>query len=334
MSTNKNMWMVRAGEGGYLFEEFKDKNVVAIGWNDVGDLSKVTSLDALKELYRREEAEEEEKEGKINASCGMLRRFKDEIHKGDYVVTYNPESRQYLIGEVTGEYAFNTKLLQYYHTHSVRWHEKVVDRDALSTSTRNSLGAISTIFEVKDEAKEEMLKVLQGNNYAPEVDQQEDVVGDTLKDDIANRAQESIKDKVVKLDWEEMQQLVAGLLRGMGYKTMVSPKGPDRGRDVQASPDGLGLEDPKIIVQVKHRSGQMGSEVVRSFITSVGHSAKGLYVSTGGFSKDARLEAERSQTPVTLVDIDLLVSLLIQYYDMLDSDTRALLPLVKIYWPA
>ena len=106
----------------------------------------------------------------------MLRRFKDEIHKGDYVVTYNPESRQYLIGEVTGEYAFNTKLLEYYHTHSVRWHEKVVDRDALSTSTRNSLGAISTIFEIKDEAKEEMLKVLQGDNYAPEVDQQEDVV--------------------------------------------------------------------------------------------------------------------------------------------------------------
>ena len=42
MSTNRNMWMVRAGEGGYPFEEFKDKNVVAIGWNDVGDLSKVT----------------------------------------------------------------------------------------------------------------------------------------------------------------------------------------------------------------------------------------------------------------------------------------------------
>ena len=333
MSTNKNMWMVRS-EGGDLFEEFKNKNVVALGWNDMGDLSKVTSLDELKELYRRQEAEEDEKEGKVNASCGMLRRFKDEIHKGDYVVTYNPETRKYLVGEVTGEYAFNTKLLEYHHTHSVRWHEKEVDRDALSASTRKSLGAISTIFTVDVEAQAELLKVLETDNHAPQPPEQEDVVADTTKDDIVNQAQESIKDKVVKLDWEEMQQLVAGLLRGMGYKTMVSPQGPDRGRDVQASPDGLGLEDPKIIVQVKHRSGQMGSEEVRSFITSVGHSAKGLYVSTGGFSKDARLEAERSPTPVTLVDIDLLVSLLIQYYDKLDSDTRALLPLVKIYWTA
>jgi restriction system protein len=334
MSVNKNMWMVRAGEGGYLFEDFKTKNVVAIGWNDVGDLSNVTSLDELKELYRREEAQAEEKEGKVNASCGMLRRFKDEIRKGDYVVTYNPETRRYLVGTVTGDYAFNLKLLEYYHTHSVRWHDNEVDRDALSPSTRNTLGAISTIFAVSDDAQVEILKVLEGDNHVHDVNEKEDVVRDTIKDDIVNQAQESIKDKVVKLDWDEMQQLVAGLLRGMGYKTMVSPAGPDRGRDVQASPDGLGLEDPKIIVQVKHRSGQMGSQEVRSFITGVGHGAKGLYVSTGGFSKDARYEAERSQTPLTLVDVDLLVSLLIQYYDQLDSDTRALVPLVKIYWPA
>jgi hypothetical protein len=42
----------------------------------------------------------------------------------------------------------------------------------------------------------------------------------------------------------------------------------------------------------------------------------------------------RSQTPVKPVDIDLLVSLLIQYYDKLDSDTCALISLVKVYGPA
>ena len=52
------------------------------------------------------------------------------------------------------------------------------------------------------------------------------------------------------------------------------------------------------------------------------------------FSKDAKYEAERSTTPITLIDIDMLVGLLIQYYDNLDMDTRSLIPLVKIYWPA
>ena len=27
------MWMVRAGEGGFLFEEFRASSYVAIGWN-------------------------------------------------------------------------------------------------------------------------------------------------------------------------------------------------------------------------------------------------------------------------------------------------------------
>ena len=174
----------------------------------------------------------------------------------------------------------------------------------------------------------------RGGTQVAENPEQEKTELTTIKEDVALKAQEFIKDKLIALDWDEMQELIAGLLRGMGYKTIVSPKGADRGRDIQASPDGLGLEDPRIVVEVKHRSGQMGSKEVRSFITGVGHGSKGLYVSTGGFSKDAKYEAERSTTPITLIDMDMLVGLLIQYYDNLDMDTRSLIPLVKIYWPA
>ena len=55
--------------------------------------------------------------------------------------------------------------------------------------------------------------------------------------------------------------------------------------------------------------------------------------STGGFAKDARYEAERANIPVALLDLDELVSLLIQNYPSLDAETRALVPLVPIYWP-
>ena len=34
----KNMWMVRAGEGAFLIDDFKRKNYVAIGWNELDDL--------------------------------------------------------------------------------------------------------------------------------------------------------------------------------------------------------------------------------------------------------------------------------------------------------
>jgi predicted Mrr-cat superfamily restriction endonuclease len=44
-----------------------------------------------------------------------------------------------------------------------------------------------------------------------------------------------------------MQELVAGILRAMGYKTLVSPAGADRGKDIIASPDGFGFEPPRIV---------------------------------------------------------------------------------------
>lgn len=56
-----------------------------------------------------------------------------------------------------------------------------------------------------------------------------------------------------------MQDLVAGLLRAMGYKTRVSPSGPDRGKDIVASPDGFGFESPRIVVEVKHRQGAIAA---------------------------------------------------------------------------
>ena len=45
-----NVWMVRAGEGGYLIDEFT-RGYVGIGWNKLGDLSSLGSQDDLHELY-------------------------------------------------------------------------------------------------------------------------------------------------------------------------------------------------------------------------------------------------------------------------------------------
>lgn len=53
---------------------------------------------------------------------------------------------------------------------------------------------------------------------------------DEIKDDVIGRAHEFIKDKLINLSWEMMQDFVAGLLRAMGYITKVSDKGPDRGK--------------------------------------------------------------------------------------------------------
>lgn len=114
---------------------------------------------------------------------------------------------------------------------------------------------------------------------------------------------EPIKDRVSQLSWEDMERLVAGMLKATGYCARVTPKGPDGGRDVVASPYTLGLEFPRIVAEVKHRKGAMGTSAVRSFIGELRAGDRRSYVSAGDFAKEARYEADRANVPVRLLDL-------------------------------
>lgn len=326
------LWMVRAGEDAFLIDDFKNKDIIAIGWINDEDLSKLTTSETIKKKVQ--EIYPEFNEGHILTTARQINIFISDIKIGDKIISYNPDSREYLIGEVISNYEYNPSFSEYHHIRKVKWLGKV-SRDVLSTETKNTLGSLLTIFRIGIEAQEEIFGFLSGKKReeVKETIQFEEEKLDTYKEDIINRAHEFIKDAVLKLDWEDMQKLVAGVLRSMGYKTKISALGSDRGRDVIASPDGLGLEEPNIIIEVKHRKGQMGAPEIRSFIGGLRSGMKGIYVSTGGFSKEAQYEAERSSIPMSLVDSDLLVRLIIENYEKFDVETRILIPLTKIYWP-
>ena len=51
------------------------------------------------------------------------------------------------------------------------------------------------------------------------------------------------------------------------------------------------------------------------------------------FSREARYEADRSRVPLTLLAMPDLRELLVNHYEDLDPETRALVPLKKVYWP-
>lgn len=328
------MWMVRAEVGGRLFDEFKTKSLVAIGWSELGDLGPLqTRADFAKAV---ELTYPENRPGQTAVAAGQLYRFVREFKPGDRVLTYGPAQRVYRVGSILGEYEFSPATLPGNpNVRRVRW-DGEVGRDRLSVSARNSLGAISTIFLVPDEVQEEIERLLRERSsdvQAAPPEQQQAEVDDLLRD-VQSKAFEFIKDKIGALDWQDLQELVAGLLRAMGYKTRVSPMGADRGKDIVASPDGFGFESPRIVVEVKHRTGTpMGSQEIRGFLGGRHKDDKGLYVSTGGFSKDARYEAERASIPLALMDLDELVMAILDHYEKLDADAQRLIPLRKVYWP-
>lgn len=150
-------------------------------------------------------------------------------------------------------------------------------------------------------------------------------------------AQQQIREIIAAINAYEFQDLVADLLKAMGYFIYwVAPPGKDGGIDIIAYSDPLGANGPRVKVQVKHKINQaIPVEPLRAFLSVIGIDEIGLYVSSGGFTSNAH-EESRSQDKrkITLIDLDALVELWIEYYPKLSQEARQRLPLKPIYFPA
>ena len=154
-----NMWMVRAGENAFLIDDFKDLNIVAIGWS-FGDLTG-KSLDEIKQMIK-------DKGGGNNKSignqAGQIYKFVNDLKIGDYVLSQNQKENKYLIGKITSDYYFSDVLddkfedNSYCNIRDVKWLGEV-SRDSLNNKTKKNLNAIITIFSINDDAQENILKV-------------------------------------------------------------------------------------------------------------------------------------------------------------------------------
>lgn len=130
----------------------------------------------------------------------------------------------------------------------------------------------------------------------------------------------------------DFQDLVADLLRAMSYHvTWVSPPGKDGGLDILAWPDALGTRLPRIKVQVKRQQQSVSVDGLRSFMALLGDDDVGLFVCTGGFTKDAEMEARtQEKRRVTLIGLEKLFDLWDEHYEKLTDRARRRLPLRSI----
>ena len=147
-------------------------------------------------------------------------------------------------------------------------------------------------------------------------------------------ANEGLKQRINSLNPYEFQDLVAALLRAMGYFTpFVAPKGKDGGVDVIAYQDPLGVKSPRIKVQVKHRESSASVDELRQLMGLLQRDGDvGIFVSSGGFTSDSKTTARSSQVHVELIDMDRLIVLWQEFYEKLDDEDRNLLRLKPIYF--
>lgn len=134
----------------------------------------------------------------------------------------------------------------------------------------------------------------------------------------------------------DFQDLVADLLKAMGYHiAWVAPQGKDGGIDVIAHNDPLGTRPPRIKVQVKRQLQKVDVTGLRSFMAVLGDDDVGLFVTTGGFTKDTWEEARKQERRrVTLIDLERFFGLWVEHYAKLDDAARRRFPLQPIYFLA
>lgn len=320
-NTEKRVWGIHT-----LNEAlFLPNNVIAIGWEEMGDIKAIgDTREAIKNYYVKTYANA--KPGSVATSAGMIYRFVYEAQIGDYVIYPSKKDRMINIGIIEGNYYFETKDLTYSQRRKVKW-LKSFPRTAFSQGALYEVGSALTFFMVKTYA-EEYLSVLEGKETS-NLEIPDDTIGAT-----ADEIQENTKDFIIKelskqLKGYDLEDFVANLLEAMGYRATVSNKGGDSGVDITAYKDEL---PPRIIVQVKSIDADIKETTIQSLKGAMREGDYGLFVTLSNYTKNA--QAYLDNTPIIRgINGAELAELVIKHYEKLDKKYQKMIPLKQVYIP-
>jgi len=325
------VWVVRAGEGGRYADNFEEKSLIGIGFNEIGDVTGM-DRDALF-AYARDRVGS--RGGNI---AGQIHRFANAMAIGDLVAVPDSGTRELLYGRVVGEYEHRAEppIAHYHHVRKVKWLGRR-NRDPLPDRILFSLGSLLTVFEPS--GQDRLAHFLESGDVpaepaieetrSPEADGEDSASTGAREQEARN--QELIGKKVAQLGWAETQDLVAGVLKALDYATEVAPPGADGGVDIRACRDPLFLHPPILKVQVKAKpTTKISPDEIRQLNGLVDRTGeRGIFVATGGFTETSRREA--SQMGIQLWNLKRLVDLFLSSYADLDEATQELVPLRQIW---
>ena len=149
-----------------------------------------------------------------------------------------------------------------------------------------------------------------------------------------DQARSDIEIYLGKMSPYDFQNLVGDLLKAMGYFIeWIAPPGKDGGVDIIAHVDPLGCQGPRIKVQVKRQQQSVSLPDLKSFVANVDQLDTGIFVCTGGFTKDAAEYARSHQSKrIMLINLDKLIKLWIEFTPKLKDRAWQRLPLTPIYF--
>ena len=112
-----NVWQVTPGKGGKRWGEFQKRSIMAAGYEDVGNLSKYESQEAVRQKLK------EILGANTNPSyrAEVLWGFRNDVKVGDILLSTSGRKKIFGTGEVTGEYEYDPKNPEFRHWRTVEW---------------------------------------------------------------------------------------------------------------------------------------------------------------------------------------------------------------------
>ncbi len=331
------VWIVRGGKYGEFEETALEKGLVCLGFNEVPNLKKAKSREAVLEIVRH--SFPDASSGRISNFRSQLHAFVNGIEKGDLIVMPHKGKSQLSIGRATGEYTYRNDLGDIHHVRPVNWLRSDVARSELKPDLLRSMGAIMTVFQIKRNNAADRFKAVVDGRPDPgyqlaETEEYETDEVDVSQVDIEQVARDQIRTYIEEnFKTHDLARLVDMILQAEGYVTHRSDPGPDNGVDILARRGSLGLEGPKLCVQVKSSKTAVDVEILRQLKGSMDDfkAEEGLLVSWGGFNRVVQKQARLSFFSVRLWDADDLITAIQRNYARLSEEVQKELPLKQVW---
>jgi restriction system protein len=335
------LWLCRSGKHCEHEDRFLKENRIYLTWNSLDrDLTKLSDRKQLMPLL--EEVYPKSKRFQRVQNSGQIWAFLHRMKPGDWVAV--PSKRKTIhIGEIIGDYTFKPDGPDpYFHFRGVKWLETDIPRTNFDQDILYSLGAVTTICQIKRNDAESRVRAMQTNKWksvgikAKPTLEDEGTTDENASGDID--LEQIARDQIARLICSKfsghgLETLVEAILNAQGFTTYHTNKGADGGIDILAAPDILGFGQPRICVQVKSQDSPLERPVLDQLVGTMQHvgADQGLLVCWGGFKKTIMAEVPRLFFKVRMWDQNNLIDHFLTNYDRLDEDLRAEIPLKRIW---
>ena len=337
MKNKRKVFLARAGRNGEDEAYAVENNIAVIGFREVPSLKGAKDYEAVVSLVN--DALPGRKPRAIANFARQLWAFAHVMKEGDVVVLPLKLAPQIAIGRVTGPYEYGKVNSALRHTRPVAWLRPDVPRTTFKQDLLYSFGAFMTVCNIsRNDAYWRVTAVLEGKPdpgsslqakkptvLEPPVESEPDL-GQLAHDQIVSAIQS-------RFTGHGLTHVVDAVLQADGWATKISPPGPDGGVDILAGRGPLGLDAPRLCVQVKSQNSPADVTVYRTLQGTMQSfkAEQGLLVCWGGFNKAVLSESKQGHFIVRLWDSRDLVMAIYRNYERLPAEIQAELPLKRVW---